>query len=57
LRLTSAAPPEFRSFCYPERTACNDRFAGKHCEDWVKAYNERKAAGEKNIGLQPEALE
>ena len=34
-----------------------DRAAGKHWEDWVKAYNEKKAAGEKNIGLQPEALE
>lgn len=34
-----------------------DRAAGKHWEDWVKAYNDRKAAGEKNIGLQPEALE
>lgn len=32
-----------------------DRAAGKHWEDWVKAYNERKAAGEKNIGLHPEA--
>ena len=34
-----------------------DRAAGKHWEDWVKAWNEKKAAGEKNIGLQPEALE
>ena len=34
-----------------------DRAAGKHWEDWVKAYNERKAAGEKNIALRPEALE
>lgn len=34
-----------------------DRAAGKHWEDWVKAYEERKAAGEKNIGLHPEALE
>jgi hypothetical protein len=34
-----------------------DRAAGKHWEDWVKKYNERKAAGEKNIGLAPEALE
>jgi hypothetical protein len=34
-----------------------DRAAGKHWEDWVKAYNEKKAAGEKNIGLHPEALE
>ena len=34
-----------------------DRAAGKHWEDWVKAYNEKKAAGEKNIGLHPEVLE
>jgi hypothetical protein len=34
-----------------------DRAAGKHWEDWVKAYKEKKAAGEKNIALHPEALE
>jgi hypothetical protein len=34
-----------------------DRAAGKHWEDWVKAYNQRKAAGEKNIALTPDALE
>ena len=34
-----------------------DRAAGKHWEDWVKAYNQKKAAGEKNIALRPEALE
>ena len=34
-----------------------DRAAGKHWEDWVKAYNEKKAAGEKNIALRPEAVE
>ncbi len=34
-----------------------DRAAGKHWEDWVKAWNEKKAAGEKNIGLHPDALE
>jgi len=34
-----------------------DRAAGKHWEDWVKKYNERKAAGEKNIALAPEALD
>ena len=34
-----------------------DRAAGKHWEDWVKAYNEKKAAGEKNIALRPDALE
>ncbi len=34
-----------------------DRAAGKHWEDWVKAYNEKKAAGEKNIAIHPETLE
>jgi len=34
-----------------------DRAAGKHWEDWVKKYNERKAAGEKGIALHPEALD
>ena len=32
-----------------------DRAAGKHWEDWVKKYQERKAAGEKGIALNPEA--
>jgi hypothetical protein len=34
-----------------------DRAAGKHWEDWVKAYNERKAAGERNIALVPDKLD
>src|ERR1700689_2876409 len=34
-----------------------DRAAGKHWEDWVKAYNEKKAAGEQNIALHPDSLE
>jgi hypothetical protein len=34
-----------------------DRAAGKHWEDWVQKYNEKKAAGEKNIALAPEALD
>lgn len=34
-----------------------DRAAGKHWEDWVKAYNAKKAAGEKNIALHPEKLD
>ena len=34
-----------------------DTAAGKRWEDWVSAYNERKAAGEKNIALVPEALD
>ena len=34
-----------------------DRAAGKHWEDWVKAYNAKRAAGEKNIALHPEKLD
>jgi hypothetical protein len=34
-----------------------DTAAGKTWEAWMKKYGEKKAAGEKNIGLQPEALE
>jgi hypothetical protein len=34
-----------------------DMAAGKGWEQWVRSYWERKAAGEKNISLQPEALE
>ena len=34
-----------------------DTAAGKSWEAWMKKYNEKKAAGEKNIGLRPEALE
>ena len=34
-----------------------DTAAGKSWEAWVKKYSEKKAAGEQNIALQPEALE
>jgi hypothetical protein len=34
-----------------------DRAAGKHWEAWVEKYNAKKAAGEKNIALVPEALD
>lgn len=34
-----------------------DTAAGKSWEAWMKKYEEKKAAGEKNIGLHPEALE
>ena len=34
-----------------------DTAAGKSWEAWMKKYQEKKAAGEKNIGLQPEELE
>ena len=34
-----------------------DTAAGKSWEAWMKKYREKKAAGESNIGLHPEALE
>jgi hypothetical protein len=34
-----------------------DTAAGKSFEAWVKKYWEKKAAGEKNIAIQPETLE
>ena len=53
--------PEKRKVSYAEiarlEFSGKDRAAGKHWEDWVKAYNERKAAGEKDIALVPESLD
>ena len=34
-----------------------DTAAGKSFETWVKKYQEKKAAGEKNIGIEPERLD
>jgi hypothetical protein len=34
-----------------------DPAAGKSFETWVKKYREKKAAGEKNIRLEPEKLD
>lgn len=34
-----------------------DTAAGKSFEAWVKKYNEKKAAGEKNIGIDAEPLD
>jgi len=34
-----------------------DTAAGKSFEAWVKKYNEKKAAGEKNIGIDSEPLD
>ena len=34
-----------------------DMAAGKSWENWVRQYWERKAAGERDISLQPEKLE
>jgi 16S rRNA A1518/A1519 N6-dimethyltransferase RsmA/KsgA/DIM1 with predicted DNA glycosylase/AP lyase activity len=34
-----------------------DTAAGKSFETWLKKYQEKKAAGEKNIRIEPEALD
>jgi len=53
--------PEKRKASYAEiarlEFSGKDCAAGKRWEDWVKKYNERKAAGEKGIALSPEALD
>ena len=55
------AAPEKRKVSFSEvarlEFSGKDRAAGKHWEDWVKNYNEKKAAGEKDIALMPDALE
>jgi hypothetical protein len=57
----SPIAPEKRKVGYAEiariEFSGKDRAAGKHWEDWVKKYNEKKAAGETNIALAPDALE
>ena len=53
--------PEKRKVSYAEiarlEFSGKDRAAGKHWEDWVEKYNQKKAAGEKNIALVPDALD
>ena len=34
-----------------------DAAAGKSWETWLKKYQEKKAAGEKNMGIEPEKLD
>ena len=61
LQYFTPSSPEKRKVSYADIARIEftgkDRAAGKHWEDWVKAYNEKKAAGEKNIALVPDALE
>ena len=61
VRYYTPSAPEKRKVSYAEiarlEFSGKDRAAGKHWEDWVKKYNEKKAAGETNIALAPEALE
>jgi hypothetical protein len=61
LQYFTPAAPEKRKIRYSEiarvEFSGKDCAAGKHWEDWVKNYNKKKAAGEKNIALAPETLE
>ena len=61
VRLYPKTGNEKRTITYTDIAALafsgKDTAAGKSWEAWMKKYNEKKAAGEKNIGLQPEALE
>jgi hypothetical protein len=53
--------PDKRKVSYAEiariEFSGKDRAAGKHWEAWVKKFAEKKAAGETNIALMPEALD
>lgn len=49
----SIAYSEIAALAFSER----DPAAGKSWEAWVKKYWEKKAAGEKNIGIEAEKLE
>jgi len=61
LQYYTPTSPEKRKVSYADIASVEfsgkDRAAGKHWEDWVKKYNEKKAAGERGIKLEPEALE
>jgi hypothetical protein len=61
LQYFTPSAPEKRKISYAEIARLEftgkDRAEGKHWEDWVRKYNEKKAAGEKNIALVPEALD
>ena len=50
-----------RSIAYGDIAALNfsgrDTAAGRTFEAWVKKYWEKKAAGEKNIQIEPEKLD
>jgi hypothetical protein len=61
VRLFPKNSPEKVSISYADIAALaftgRDTAVGKSWEAWVKKYQAKKASGEKNIGLQPEALE
>jgi hypothetical protein len=61
IRLMLAASNERPAIPYSEIAAIaftgRDTAAGKSYEAWVKKYWEKRAKGEKNISIEPEALE
>jgi hypothetical protein len=61
VRLILANSTERPAIAYSEIAAIaftgRDTAAGKSYEAWVKKYWEKRAAGEKNISIEPEALE
>ncbi len=61
VRLYPKAGTQKVSICYAEIAALaftgRDTAAGKSWEAWMQRYREKKAAGEKNIGLHPEELD
>jgi len=61
VRLILATSTERPSIPYSEIAAIafsgRDTAAGKSYEAWVKKYWEKRAQGEKNISIEPEALE
>jgi len=61
VRLYPKAGNEKLSISYADIAALaftgKDTAAGKSWEAWMQRYREKKAAGEKNIGLHPEALD
>jgi hypothetical protein len=61
VRLFPKAGNEKISIPYAEIAALaftgKDTAAGKSWEAWMQRYREKKAAGEKNIGLHPEELD
>ena len=61
VRLYPKSGNEKRSICYADIAALaftgKDTAAGKSWEAWMQKYREKKAAGEKDIGLHPEALD
>jgi hypothetical protein len=61
LRVLSKNCPDKIKISYSEIAALaftgKDTAAGKSFEAWVKKYREKKAAGEKNIGIESESLD